>query len=52
MGHWASSQFRLACITRRPTVLYQYKTLKSMISKFVHEDDHNWDKWLDHLLLQ
>ena len=26
------------------------KTLKSMIRKFVHDDSHNWDKWLVPLL--
>ena len=26
------------------------RTLKNMILKFVHEDSHNWDKWLDPLL--
>ncbi len=26
------------------------KTLKSMIHKFVHEEGHNWDRWLDPLL--
>lgn len=23
------------------------KTLESMICKFIHEDEHNWDRWLD-----
>uniref|UniRef100_A0AAQ4Q9F2 Gypsy retrotransposon integrase-like protein 1 n=1 Tax=Gasterosteus aculeatus aculeatus TaxID=481459 RepID=A0AAQ4Q9F2_GASAC len=26
------------------------KTLKSMIRKFIHDDERNWDKWLDPLL--
>uniref|UniRef100_A0AAQ4R7G5 Integrase catalytic domain-containing protein n=1 Tax=Gasterosteus aculeatus aculeatus TaxID=481459 RepID=A0AAQ4R7G5_GASAC len=26
------------------------KTLKSMIRKFIHGDERNWDKWLDPLL--
>uniref|UniRef100_A0A3P8QWH1 ribonuclease H n=2 Tax=Astatotilapia calliptera TaxID=8154 RepID=A0A3P8QWH1_ASTCA len=26
------------------------KTLKSMIRKFINEDEHNWDHWLDPLL--
>ena len=26
------------------------KTLKSMVRKFMHEGDRNWDKWLDPLL--
>lgn len=26
------------------------KTLKSMILKFIHEDERNWDHWLDPLL--
>lgn len=26
------------------------KTLKSMVRKFVHDDDPNWERWLNPLL--